>query len=502
MKLFTTEQIRDWDQYTIQQEPIPSIDLMERAAKALSQEILQLFPHLHHYAIFCGPGNNGGDGFAIARLLHEQNKSVVVWIVNPKDSFSTEAEINLNRLPKEVIIHYYSTEHSIHLNEKTCIIDAIFGSGIRNEPEGIFADCIQQLNTLPNFKIAIDVPSGLSGENNRHLKAHPSVIQAHHTIAIQQPRLSFFFAENEKFVGQWSVVSIGLHPEYYENTETAYHLIDKKMVGGIIKPRSRFSHKGTFGHALLAAGSLGKTGAAVLSAKACLRSGVGLLTMYIPKHSNSILQATVPEAMTILSDEEHHLYGRIREVEKYAAIGIGPGIGQHADTTSVVKQLIHEYHSPMVFDADALNILAEQKTWLEFLPQGSILTPHPGEFDRLFGKHSSGSERFLTQINQSKRYGVYIVLKGAYTAISTPNGNVFFNSTGNPGMATGGSGDVLTGVITGLLAQHYSPLEACILGVYIHGLAGDISLQHQSPESLIASDIIEHLGIAFQQIAD
>ncbi len=502
MKLFTTEQIRTWDQYTIQHEPILSIDLMERAAKVLTEEILQLFPHLHHFAIFCGPGNNGGDGLAIARLLHEQNKSVVVWIVNPNDSFSPDAQINLNRLPKEIIIHYYSKEHTIHLNDNTCIVDAIFGSGIRNEPEGIFFDCIQQLNKLPNFKIAIDVPSGLSGEDNRHLKSQPAVIQAQHTIAIQQPRLSFFFAENEKYVGQWSVVSIGLHPEYYENTETAYHLIEKKMVAGIIKPRSRFSHKGTFGHALLASGSIGKTGAAVLSAKACLRSGVGLLTVFIPKQSNLILQTAVPEAMTLLSDEEHHLYGRIRDVEKYAAVGIGPGIGQHADTTLVVKQLIHEYHSPIVFDADALNILAEHKTWMEFLPQGSILTPHPGEFDRLFGKHTSGYERLMTQMAMSKRYGIYIVLKGAYTSVSTPGGNVYFNSTGNPGMATGGSGDVLTGILTGLLAQHYTPLQSCILGVYVHGLAADISLQHQSHESLIASDIIEHLGLSFQRIAD
>ncbi|MCX7744989.1 MAG: NAD(P)H-hydrate dehydratase [Flavobacteriales bacterium] len=502
MKLFTTEQIRTWDQYTIQHEPILSIDLMERAAKALCKEIMQRFPHLHQFAIFCGPGNNGGDGMAIARMLLEQNKKIEVWIVNSKDTFSVDAKTNLDRLPNEIIIHHYSSEQSIQLNEHTCIVDAIFGSGIHKEPEGIYADCIQQLNKLPNFKIAIDVPSGLSGEDNRHIKSHSAVTQAHHTIAIQQPRISFFMAENEKFVGQWSVVNIGLHPEYYAQTTSSYFFIDKDLIHGILHTRSRFSHKGTFGHALLAAGSLGKTGAAVLSARACLRSGVGLLTVYIPRHSNPILQTAVPEAMTLLSAEDEHLDGRIRDVEKYAAIGIGPGIGQHADTTSVVKQLIHEYHSPIVFDADALNILAEHKTWLEFLPQGSILTPHPGEFDRLFGKHTHGYDRLLTQLAMSKRYGIYIVLKGAYSSVSTPGGNVYFNSTGNPGMATGGSGDVLTGILTGLLAQHYTPLQACILGVYVHGLAGDISLQHQSPESLIASDIINHLGLAFQQIVE
>lgn len=500
MKVFTTEQIRAWDQYTIRHEPVASIDLMERAGSKITKEILLKFPFFEQFAIFCGPGNNGGDGLVIARLLHKQNKNVKVWLVNPKDSFSPDAQTNLNRLPDEVERHEFSIQQEIQLPSNCCIIDAIFGSGIHQEPEGLFAACIQQINKLPNLKISIDIPSGLSGEDNSHLKNNPAVVHAHHTIAIQQPRLSFFMAENEKFIGNWSVVDIGLHHTYYLETTTPYALCDDNLIFGIHKTRHRFSHKGTFGHALLAAGSLGKTGAAELSAKACLRSGAGLVSVYIPRHSNTILQTAVPEAMTILSEHEEHLDGRIRNTEKYAAIGIGPGIGTHTDTVSVMKQLIHEYHQPIVFDADALNILAENKTWLEFLPQDSLLTPHPGEFDRLFGKHTKGFDRLLTQTAMSKRYGIFIVLKGAYTSISTPGGNVFFNPTGNPGMATGGSGDVLTGILTGLLAQGYTPLETCLLGVYVHGLAGDISLQHQSPESLIASDIIDHLGLAFQQI--
>lgn len=502
MKLFTTEQIRAWDQYTIQHEPVASVDLMERAGVAITEEILIQYPFQEQFAVFFGPGNNGGDGLVIARLLHERNKKVEVWLVNPKDTFSPDAQTNLNRLPDEIKRHSFSIQQEIQLPNTCCIIDAIFGSGIRQEPEGLFAACIQQLNKLPNLKIAIDIPSGLSGEDNSHLKNNPAVVHAHHTMAIQQPRLSFFMAENEQFIGNWSVVDIGLHHTYYQENTTPYTLCDDVFISGIHKARHRFSHKGTYGHALLAAGSLGKTGAAVLSSRACLRSGTGLLSVYIPRHSNPILQTAVPEAMTILSEHAEHLDERIQNTEKYAAIGIGPGIGMHADTVSVMKQLIHEYNYPIVFDADALNILAEHKTWLEFLPQGSILTPHPGEFDRLFGKHTQGYDRLLTQTAMSKRYGLYIVLKGAYTSVSTPAGNVYFNPTGNPGMATGGSGDVLTGILTGLLAQGYTPLEACLLGVYVHGLAGDISLEHQSPESLIASDIIEHLGLAFQQLID
>jgi len=502
MKLFTTEQIRAWDQYTIQHEPIASVDLMERAGMNITDAILIQYPFQDQFAIFCGPGNNGGDGLVIARLLHERNKQVEVWLVNPNNKFSQDATINLQRLPSSIPIHSFSELQTITLSPDTCIIDAIFGSGIRQEPDGLFAACIEQLNKLPNLKIAVDIPSGLSGEDNSHLKNNPAVVHAHHTMAIQQPRLSFFMAENEKFIGNWSVVDIGLHHTYYQNTTTPYELCDKSLISGIHKARHRFSHKGTYGHALIAAGSLGKTGAAVLSARACMRSGVGLLSVYIPKHSNPILQTAVPEAMTLLSESEEHLDGRIRNTEKYAAIGIGPGIGMHADTISVMKQLIHDYPLPIVFDADALNILAEHKTWLEFLPQGSILTPHPGEFDRLFGKHTKGYDRLLTQTAMSKRYGLYIVLKGAYTSVSTPGGNVYFNSTGNPGMATGGSGDVLTGILSGLLAQGYTPLETCLLGTYIHGLAGDLALQDQSHESLIASDMINHLGLAFQKISD
>ncbi len=502
MKLFTTEQIRAWDQYTIQHEPIASVDLMERAGLKITTEILHLYPLQEQFAVFCGPGNNGGDGLVIARLLHERNKHVEVWLVNLNNKLSPDATINLQRLPSSILIHSFSEKQTITLSPDTCIIDAIFGSGIREEPQGIFADCIQQLNKLPNLKIAIDIPSGLSGEDNNHLKNNPAVIQANHTVAIQQPRLSFFMAENEHYIGNWTVVDIGLHYTYYQQTTTPYELCDERLISGIHKARHRFSHKGTYGHALIAAGSLGKTGAAVLSARACLRSGVGLLSVYIPKHSNPILQTAVPEAMTLLSEHEELLDGRIRNTEKYAAIGIGPGIGLHTDTASVLKQLIHEYHYPMVFDADALNILSEHKTWLEFLPQGSVLTPHPGEFDRLFGKHIQAYDRLLTQIAMSKRYGLYIVLKGAYTSVSTPGGNVYFNPTGNPGMATGGSGDVLTGILIGLLAQGYTPLEACLLGVYVHGLAGDLALHDQSPESLIASDIIDQLGLAFQKISD
>ncbi|HEY3388439.1 MAG TPA: NAD(P)H-hydrate dehydratase, partial [Prolixibacteraceae bacterium] len=323
--------------------------------------------------------------------------------------------------------------------------------------------------------------------------------EASYTLSFQFPKLSFFFKENERFTGKWEVLPIGLHPAGIDKTETPWHYSDIKTMVSLLKPRGKFSHKGTFGHALLVAGSYGKMGAAVLAAKGCLRSGVGLLTIHIPKSGNQIVQISVPEAMVSM-DESENLISHIPISKNFKAIGIGPGIGKGGETAKTLRFLIKNTNAPLVIDADALNLLSENPEMIEMLPEGSVLTPHPLEFERLAGHAETEFERLKIALNFAKIHRIVLILKGAYTAIVLPDGKCWFNSTGNPGMATGGSGDVLTGILTGLLAQGYTPGDAARLGVYIHGLSGDLSLSGfgLSEESLLASDIANQLGRAFE----
>ena len=290
-----------------------------------------------------------------------------------------------------------------------------------------------------------------------------------------------------------------LNPLIREETEIHYFSVESSDIASIIPQRDTFAHKGTFGHALLIAGSRGKTGAAVLAAKACLRSGAGLLTAHIPACGELILQTAIPEAMIDI-DEEQDFITHLEELSKYNSIGIGPGIGCNEKTAGVLLQLFKNATQPLVLDADAINLIAQDKQLQQALPVNSILTPHAGEFDRLAGTSENAYERLKKACQWAVQHQCYIVLKGAYTAICTPNKKCCFNSTGNPGMATAGSGDVLTGIILGLLAQSYSPLNASLAGVFLHGLAGDIAANEKSQESLIASDIIENLGLAFKKI--
>jgi NAD(P)H-hydrate epimerase len=298
-------------------------------------------------------------------------------------------------------------------------------------------------------------------------------------------------------VGEFHVLDIGLLPAFLAGVRSDFHYVTHAAIQQIITGREKFSHKGTYGHALIVAGSEGKTGAAVLCTRAALRAGVGLVTAFVPKVSRDVMQEAVPEAMTITADEENRIGGHI-PAAKFDAIGVGPGLGTARETENALKTLVGEQHTAMVWDADALNLLSENKTWYSFLPPQTILTPHPGEFDRLTEKHSTGFSRMNAQRAFAMKFGVIVVLKGAHTSVALPDGTVYFNSTGNPGMATGGSGDVLTGIITALLAQGYSPVHAAVAGVYLHGLAGDIAASARGMESLIAGDIIENLGAAFR----
>lgn len=501
MKILSVEQIRQADSYTITNEPIASIELMERAAGECANWLKEHFTREMHFAIVCGMGNNGGDGLALARLLYNEGYSVEVFIApffsKVSDDFTANRK-KLETVPEIKIKEINSADDIIIKNDRpTVIIDAILGTGLSKPVDGKLAEVIERINSLRCIVVAIDVPSGLMADDNSKAK-HKTIINANATLTFQTPKLAFMFAENAQHVGDFYVLNIGLNQQFIAEQKTQNYFVTREMVAPLIKRRAKFSHKGTYGHALLVAGSYGKMGAAVLAAKSCLRSGVGLLTVHVPKCGYTVLQTAVPEAMVTV-DENEQINTALKNIEHYNVIGVGPGIGTDKPTQQMIKLLI-QTKMPLVIDADALNILAENKTWLSFLPKGSIFTPHPGEFARLVGKTTTGFDAYTIQREFAIKYGVYLVLKGAHTSIATPEGDVYFNSTGNPGMATAGSGDTLTGIITGLLAQGHSTKNAAILGVYLHGLAGDIAAHELSEHALIAEDITNNLGRAYIEL--
>jgi ADP-dependent NAD(P)H-hydrate dehydratase / NAD(P)H-hydrate epimerase len=500
MKILTSGQIHEADQYTIKNEPVESIDLMERAAEQCFLWIKEKFGKLLSVKIFAGPGNNGGDGLALARMLALDENKVSVYLMTLPEKISPDALANYKKLTRIGSINFFLIENTglPEITKSDIIIDALFGSGLSRKLDTLTCKIVNYINTCPAITISIDIPSGLYGENNS-LNRSEVIIEADYTLTFQLPKLSFLFAENEKYVGELIILDIQLMPEAIAKQESAYFYTESRDIIPLLKKRLKFSHKGTFGHALLIAGSYGKMGAAVLASKACLRAGTGLLTCHIPKSGYNILQTAIPEAMVSI-DPSDNCFTELPDWKKFTAIGIGPGINTSAQTTNALEEILQTIKIPMVLDADALNIISTKLALLELLPENTILTPHPGEFDRLAGPSHSGFERHLKQIELSARYKIIIVLKGAYTSITTPDKQCHFNSTGNPGMATAGSGDVLTGIILSLLAQGYSPLKATLIGTFIHGLAGDLVLSNISPEALIATDIINHLGIAFKNL--
>ncbi|MFA6923734.1 MAG: NAD(P)H-hydrate dehydratase [Bacteroidales bacterium] len=503
MRILSAKQIKEADAYTITNEPVESIDLMERAAKACSGWLTDNFNKNYKIKIFCGCGNNGGDGLAVARLLSAKKYNVEVFIIKHSDKFSDDFKINEQRLKKikTVKITAISSKEQIKnfkCEQKCVIIDAIFGSGLSKPVEGLAADVIYIMNKTEAVKIAIDVPSGLFCEDNSK-NIFNNIFKADYTLTFELPKLSFMFPENAEYIGDFVVLPIGLNSDFINKAETQNFILTFGDVIPNLKKRKKFAHKGNFGHALLLSGSYGKIGAAVLASKACLRTGVGLLTAHIPKCGYNILQTAIPETMLDI-DENENIISSFIDISKYSAVGIGPGIGTEKETQSALKLIIQNASWPLVFDADAINIIAENKTWLSFLPLNCIFTPHPREFERLCGKPKNEVERQQIQRDFTYKHQAYLVLKGAHTSITCPDGNIYYNSTGNPGMATAGSGDVLTGMILSLVAQGYSSKEACIIGVYLHGLAGDIAAEETGYESLIAGDIIENIGMAFKML--
>lgn len=501
MKIFRSAQIREIDSYTIQYEPIKSIDLMIRAASTISQWIKENFNQPKTVHVFAGPGNNGGDALVVARQLSQYNYNAIVYLVKISEKLSPDCETNLKILQelKSIrIIEINSKDDFPNIQPDEIIIDGIFGTGLSRKTEGLAKDLIQHINNFKAITISIDIPSGLFGEDNS-ANDSDSIICADYTLTFQFPKLSFLLPENDRFLGKWIVLPIGLHPEAIKNTPTSFFYVQQDFIKENYKTRKKFDHKGTFGHIALIAGSYGKMGAAVLAAKASLRTGAGLVTVHIPKLGYEIIQTALPEAMVSI-DESELIFSGLPNPENFSSIGIGPGIGTKPNTVKGFTFLLDNYQRPLVIDADALNILSEHRDLLKKIPENSILTPHPKEFERLAGKWTNDFERLQKQIEFAKSNGVFIVLKGAHTSIACPDGDCYFNSTGNPGMATAGSGDVLTGIIFSLLGQGYEPKLAAIIGVYLHGLAGDIAAEKTGQEAVIASDIIENLGNAYLKI--
>lgn len=498
MKILTSEQIRQADAYTIAHEPITSIELMERAARIFVRWFERQFPDKSkRVVVFCGPGNNGGDGLAIARMLIREFYDVKTWVLEISPKKSEDFRINFRNLKKQrrPLATIKKDDPFPVLPAGAIVIDAIFGSGLNRPVEGYWAELISWLNEQPVVRVAVDVPSGLMTDGPTTGVA----VKAHYTFTFEVPKLAFVFPENNDYVGNWVCESIQLDAKFIDSLQTPWNLVTPEMVRSILRPRRKYDHKGTFGHALLVAGSYGRVGAAILAARACLRSGTGLVTIHAPRSAYQILQIACPEAMVVVDEGELAIRQTSFDFSRYTALGVGPGLGTSEDVSVALKALLMTAQQPLVLDADALNILASHPQLWEYVPENSILTPHPKEFERLFGKTTNSFERNDLQRAMARKHKVYIVLKGAYTCTATPEGICYFNSTGNPGMATAGSGDVLTGMLTGLLAQGYPPLETCLLGVYLHGLAGDLAAAEQQQEALVASDIINHIGRAFYQ---
>ena len=464
MKIFTSAQIHELDKYTIEHEPIKSIDLMERAAKALTQAINDHWSSTTPVIVFAGPGNNGGDALAVARMLIDRNYDVTAYLFNISGHLSEDCAVNKKRLEEKrakALIEVIQEFEPPLLKENMLVVDGLFGSGL-NKP-------------LAN------------------------IIKADLTLTLQQKKLAFFFPENQIFIGQLKVLDIRLSQEGIDKIAADYTLLEEKDIRQRLLPRDPFAHKGKMGNALIIAGSYGMGGAAVLATKACLRSGAGKVTTHTPRCNYLTMQISVPEAV-IQFDREETTFSEAVDTEDFDAVGIGPGLGTSEQTAIAIIAQLRRTQCPLVADADAINILANHRAWLQQLPKGIIMTPHPKEFDRLEVHCTDSYERLSKAREMAKRLQAYIVLKGHYTTLSLPDGHVFINSTGNAGMATAGSGDVLTGIITGLLARGYKQEDACIVGMYLHGLAGDAAARELGEESVMAGDLIQYLPYAFKRL--
>lgn len=542
MKILSANQMCQADQETIKNEPVSSLSLMERASKKVFYWIQNYFAQSlisdlinTEFHIFCGIGNNGGDGLVLARLLSNFAFQINVYVVVFSDKRSNNFEANFEKTKAilNIKIVELKTEEDLQKisipknSQNDWIIDAIFGYGLNRVPEKIAAKTIELINKSSNKNvISIDIPSGLFADENQSKQQYFDknlTIKATHTLTFQSPKLSFLFDEYNEFVGSFEVLDINLDKNFIAQIDSQNYWLTTQKIKQIYKPRTRTGHKGIFGHALLIVGSYGKIGAAKLSTKAALRSGIGLLSVRIPKCGVVPLQSSIPEAMVLVDDFEEKNKTKnktflsafsnklLDNLPKYKTIGIGCGIGTERKTQKLLLQILKEIDYPIVIDADGLNILSQNRThsnttknddkdWLDFIPKNSILTPHPKEFERLFGKTFSVEQRHRLLRKFAQEYEIYILLKGSFSALAFPNGDIYHSSFGDIGMATGGSGDVLTGILTSLLAQGYDSEESLLLGVFLHGKAGELAAKNKSSESMLPSDLIDELGNVFKML--
>lgn len=511
MKILSASQLKVVDAYTIEHEPVSSTNLMERASRAVADKIRSRWSIDTPIKIFAGPGNNGGDALAIARMLGETNYKVFVYLFNTSDNLSADCQINKQRLldfqdvkqntmgvRNVELVEVKSQFTPPKLEEGDLVVDGLFGTGLSRPLNGGFASVVKYINSSPATVVSIDVPSGLMCEDNTY-NVMNHIVKANYTFTLQYPKLSFFFAENEQYVGEWEVLDIGVKDPMTEETHSPYYFTEQADLLPLLKSRSKFAHKGSVGHALLIAGKRGMAGAAILAARACMRSGAGKLTVRVPEHNVRIMQEAVPEAILNI-DVDQNCFSQSFDTSEFDAMAIGPGIGTSSYTVQAFIEQVSMTKCPMVIDADALNILGSHRGWITQLPRRCILTPHKKELFGLISTTRNSYEELERTRELAARQQIYIVIKGAYSAIVTPEGNVYFNSTGNPGMATAGAGDVLTGVLVSLLAQGYVPEVAARLGVYLHGLAGDLAAENLSYEGLISSDLVEYLPKSFKTL--
>ena len=501
MKILTSAQIHELDKYTIEHEPIKSIDLMERAAVALTRAITKRWNSAVPVIVFAGPGNNGGDALAVARLLCDQGYQVKAFLFNISGHLSEDCATNKKRLADKKRCQLTEVTQEFdppQLEQNMLVVDGLFGSGLNKPLAGGFASLVKYINASSAQVVSIDVPSGLMTEDNTY-NVRANIVRADLTLTLQQKKLSMLFAEFQPFIGELCVLDILLSREGMEKADAQYTMTEENEMRQLLLPRDPFAHKGTMGHALMVAGSYGMAGAAILSVRAAMRSGCGKVTVVTPKRNLPILQVAMPEAI-IQPDRDETIFSEAVDTEQFQAMGIGPGLGRSEQSAVALIAQLRRAQCPVVCDADAINLLAAHRAWLQQLPKGIILTPHPKELDRLEGTSADSYERLARARDLAERLQGYVVLKGHYTAICMPDGHVAFNATGNAGMATAGSGDVLTGIITGLLARGYRQREACLLGTYLHGLAGDLAVRELGEECLVASDLVSYLPQAFQRL--
>ncbi|MCM1484110.1 MAG: NAD(P)H-hydrate dehydratase [Muribaculaceae bacterium] len=503
MKIFTIDDIRSIERLTAETQAIGEYDLVLRMAEGASGEIVSRWRPSRRTVVFAGPGNNGADALAVTRLLMDQGFRPSVYLFNISGHKINDV---CKRLRDELLAAYPDTDFTEvveffrmpELTDQTLVIDGLFGSGLREPLEGGFQVLVRNINESGAAVVSLDVPSGMFPDWNPHSISR-NIIHARLTLAAQFPHPAFFFKENHILTGEWKLIDIGLSAEAIHRTGTRYHLVEFAEVKRLLRPRDKFASKADYGHVALMAGSMGMTGAAIMAAEGAIRAGAGKVTVHGPKCGCQVAQTRLPEAMYDC-DNGADVITDMAPDRKYDALAIGPGIGTAPATIDALERLLMTASQPLILDADALNCISRRPTLLNHIPQLSIITPHAGEFDRLFGKHASEESRLHKAVEMSRHYNLLIVLKGHYTALVRPDGKIYFNSSGTPALATPGSGDVLTGIIAGLMSQHYKPEVSALIGVYIHGLAGEIAARTHGQYGVMASDISASVGMAIKEI--